>query len=597
MAEESSNKFFKKNPDFTVTWKKVNYSVVVTDPTTKEKSDKKILNEVYGHASSGKLTAIMGPSGCGKSSLLNFLNDNIENSSGSNKTYDLYLNNASITPTALSVYASYVMQDDVLLDILTPEEVFSIAARLIYNKSAGDVEELVDGMLDELKLQKCRKTIVGNARVKGISGGERKRVSIGVELISNSPLIFLDEPTSGLDSRTSHTIISYLKGLGERFNKGFILTIHQPSSNIFNLFDQLIILNAGRNVYQGTPALLNEFFLASGNALSEQANPADAFMHVLEGLNKTEEKKTILADYFKADCLKSIDQEIDSKREHKPEHELEVSKKTEGNFMNEVRVLTYRSVLNIIRNPLIIRLRIGVTAFFIFLLFSVYGRLGTDKEYVVDKRGFLLFFSISCYMTNIFSVVLAFPLERKVFLREHNSHMYSVSTYYLAKNIVETPYNIILTTIFVSATYWAVGMRPDGISFFQTLLGLICMSQFSQSMGYTIGAAFNDVAQALIITQATLIPNILFSGIVASIETLPPYCKWISYIAPFRYILEIILRAEFDDNDDQPHGNDVAKDIGYTLGVGWCFLIVCCIFVFFRILGFFILRKLVTKTG
>ena len=118
-------------------------------------------------------------------------------------------------------------------------------------ESEAVLEKKVAKLLEDLQLKKCQNTFIGNQRKKGISGGERKRTSIGVEILSNPSILFLDEPTSGLDSQTSFTIISYLKNLAVTENKAVIFTIHQPSSNSYDLLTRLLLMNKGRMVYQG----------------------------------------------------------------------------------------------------------------------------------------------------------------------------------------------------------------------------------------------------------------------------------------------------------------------------------------------------------
>lgn len=148
-------------------------------------------------------------------------------------------------------FANYVMQEDVLLQSLTVRETLEYVAALKLTIPYEERKERIVELVNNLKLEKCIDTLVGGTLLKGVSGGERKRTSIAFELISNPSVIILDEPTSGLDSLTAYIICSYLQKLSKRDNKTVIMTIHQPNSEIFNLFDRLILLVGGRGVYQG----------------------------------------------------------------------------------------------------------------------------------------------------------------------------------------------------------------------------------------------------------------------------------------------------------------------------------------------------------
>lgn len=141
------------------------------------------------------------------------------------------------------------MQDNILMETMTVKEVFEFAVSLKLKCSPVEKEERVQLMIRNLRLEKCQNTFVGGIFVKGISGGERKRTSIGYELISDPISIFLDEPTSGLDSFTAYTIIDLLRGFAHNKGKTIIFTIHQPSSDVWALFDNVMLMVEGRFIY------------------------------------------------------------------------------------------------------------------------------------------------------------------------------------------------------------------------------------------------------------------------------------------------------------------------------------------------------------
>jgi len=244
---------------------------------------KKLLSNVSGSVQSGEALAIIGGSGAGKTTLLNFLSKKIETE---NLTYSgrMLLNDIEIRDTTnkriasenspitsktdlyylqssdLEAISAYVMQDDILEATMTPLEILLFAAKLKLNLSDLDIELRVHNMLSELNLQSCKDTQIGNNLVRGVSGGERKRTSIGVELIGDPQIVFLDEPTTGLDSYNAFEVVQNICELAREEGKMIIFTIHQPSSEIFQLLDKIFVLADGKTVYYGPSNECIDFF-------------------------------------------------------------------------------------------------------------------------------------------------------------------------------------------------------------------------------------------------------------------------------------------------------------------------------------------------
>ena len=195
--------------------------------------DPQILKNLSGSAKPGEVVALMGASGCGKTSLMNVLSGRATSMGGHVVEANLTVNGKAVTPAELGPKVAYVMQEDSLTATATPREAFDFSARLRLPPSvtADERRQMVEEMIRILHLEGCADTMIGNELIKGISGGEKKRVSIGVELITQPSILFLDEPTSGLDSFAAYSIISTLKDLA-RLGCTVISTIHQPSSEV-----------------------------------------------------------------------------------------------------------------------------------------------------------------------------------------------------------------------------------------------------------------------------------------------------------------------------------------------------------------------------
>ncbi len=226
-------------------------------------------------------------SGAGKTSLLNILAGRAASRGRVQINADVRLNNFKVDPTDITVrkHIAFVAQDDSLQVTSTPREAiyFSAKLRLPRNTPEKNLTKLVNKMLKELGLEQCADTYVGGALLKGISGGERKRTSVGVELVVRPAMVFLDEPTSGLDSFSAVQLCQVLKKVANA-GSSVLFTIHQPSSEIFNSFDSLILMNKGKVMYNGPVPNVADFFADRGHPLPPMYNPADWIMNVAQSV-------------------------------------------------------------------------------------------------------------------------------------------------------------------------------------------------------------------------------------------------------------------------------------------------------------------------
>ena len=446
---------------FYLIFKDITYQI----PISKDKS-KTVLNKVSGYFTSGQVTAIMGPSGCGKTTLLNFLTSRINFPKDSVHNGLIYLNSEEIEPETVSEYSSYVMQDDVLMETLTPTELFTFIAKLKADKTEEEYKQQVQEIIDILKINKCKDTRIGSVEKKGLSGGEKKRVSIGCEIISNPSILFLDEPTSGLDSATSEIVITFLKELASIKNMIIAFSIHQPSSNIVNLFDKVLIINKGELVYQGSVkgndsdgGIISYFDKEIEIPLETKSNPSDAFMHVIEeqkaGIDGTHEIETIvlkgkkpLTELYKEKRRAIIEKEINSIIVQDEKCLLPKKNSHKVSYFKEFNQMLWRSWTCYIRNPKVIIIKTVMTLVFTFFSLSIFWSLDNDYQGAYDKAGFLFFFSLNNLLSILFDSILVFPQERVVFLRDYSNQLYGVSSYYLSKNIVETPLVLINAVLF-----------------------------------------------------------------------------------------------------------------------------------------------------
>ncbi|PWA00900.1 hypothetical protein BB558_003037 [Smittium angustum] len=240
---------------------------------------KTILDSITGSFKPGKLTAIIGPSGSGKTSLLNLLSGRI---GSGNITGNIWLNGRNADNGSLKLVSRYISQEDVMLPTMTVKEIIEMAIRFRIDKiTEKELEERLNDAVETLELQKCLNTQIGDSISKGISGGEKKRTSIAMDMATNSSILFLDEPTSGLDIYTSLLVTKLLRSIS-RTGQTVVSVIHQPSSDIFSLFDEVMVLSEGKIVYFDKQKSMVPYFNKIGYQCPMYTNPADfVFTNIL----------------------------------------------------------------------------------------------------------------------------------------------------------------------------------------------------------------------------------------------------------------------------------------------------------------------------
>jgi len=246
-----------------------------------------VLKGVSGVAKNGEFLAILGGSGSGKTSLLNILAGRAINNRDNNHIQgEIKLNGHTIATGVIEKMmksiAGYVTQDDYLLHNLTVRETLRYAALLKLPRIMTRKQKLqqVENIIQELRLTQCAETIIGGHFVRGVSGGERRRVSIGIQLLTNPSILFLDEPTSGLDSTTAHNVVATLLTLSRK-NRTIISTIHSPRSDIFYMFDKVIFLSRGEVAYFGRASDMVSYFSKIGFQCPIYSNPADFALDII----------------------------------------------------------------------------------------------------------------------------------------------------------------------------------------------------------------------------------------------------------------------------------------------------------------------------
>lgn len=391
-----------KNP-IQLSWKDISISASIKEGKIcgeKKIIKKLIIDNVSGTVQPGQFLAIIGASGkhffpdhktigAGKTTLLNYLSGR-EISKNLVKTGDIKVNGQDKDSLSnFSAFSAYVQQDDILFQTMTVRECLEFAARLKLVGTEAEKISRVNYIIATLKLTKCQNTRIGGPLVKGVSGGERKRTSIGVELITDPSLIFLDEPTTGLDSFTATSVMETLGDLARFQKRTVISTIHQPNSDIYEMFDNLMLLARGRILYFNLAKHAVNYFGSIGFKCPELSNPADFFMSMMSKesieFEKEDENGSANVDneYIEQEYLKLImffdSQYKDSHLRCKHEVVHEECKAISADFATntapwcyQFNLLAKRNFLNLVRLPQTSYVKLVttlVTAIFAALLF------------------------------------------------------------------------------------------------------------------------------------------------------------------------------------------------------------------------------------
>ncbi|EOA30003.1 hypothetical protein CARUB_v10013106mg [Capsella rubella] len=605
--------------------------LTVVIPNFSDGPTRRLLQRLNGYAEPGRIMAIMGPSGSGKSTLLDSLAGRLARNVV--MTGNLLLNGKKARLDYGLV--AYVTQEDILLGTLTVRETITYSAnlRLPSNMSKEEVSDIVEGTIMELGLQDCSDRAIGNWHARGVSGGERKRVSIALEILTRPQILFLDEPTSGLDSASAFFVIQALRNIA-RDGRTVISSVHQPSSEVFALFDDLFLLSSGESVYFGEAKSAVEFFAESGFPCPKKRNPSDHFLRcinsdfdtvtaTLKGSQRIQEtpatsdplmnlatsviKARLVENYKRSKYAKSAKSRI-RELSNIEGLEMEVIKGSQASWWKQLRTLTARSFINMCRDIGYYWTRIISYIVVSISVGTIFYDVGYSYTSILARvscggfiTGFMTFMSIGGFPS--------FLEEMKVFYKERLSGYYGVSVYILSNYISSFPFLVSLSLITGTITYNLVKFRP-GFSHY----AFFCLNIF-----FSV-----SVIESLMMVVASLVPNFLMglitgAGLIGIImmtsgffRLLPdlPKVFWrypVSYISYGSWAIQGGYKNDFLGLEFEPlfpgepkmTGEEVIEKIfgvKVTYSKWWDLAAVVGILVCYRLL-FFVVLKLKERAG
>ncbi|KAJ1978287.1 hypothetical protein H4R34_003261 [Dimargaris verticillata] len=582
-------------------WSNVNYKVATEHKGVRRRATefKTILHNVSGSVIPGEMVAIMGSSGAGKSTLLNALSGRLTTGKLDGQ---IQFVGRKRDPSTFKKQAAYVEQDDIMYPQLTVRETIAYAAKLRLPKneySASDKAAKVDRILDALRLTGVADTYIGDAMIRGVSGGERKRTAIGVELVTDPEFMFLDEATSGLDSNSAYHVCDVVKEAGRYRNMGVLMTIHQPSAKILGLFDKIILLSKGQLVYYGPVSMALDYFGSQGYHCGQYENPADFYLDLMTIDSTTEE--SVAQSHARVDqlvkifkhysaqhpelCLRAprrpvtmaafqecqeapssttssppTESDTDTTYLSSPPNPIQPAKspidteplvatnKPTGwalPWIFEFGVLLDRCWKAQLRNKFYIVANVAQYTIMTLLMGFTFFQIDYSQSSIQNRLGMLFFLPIGLIFGISMPLLGIFSLERNIMLRERSAGSYRVTAFYLAKFLTELPLTILTAGVYVTGVYFLTHLQYEVGKFFIYLgvqtLGVVV----AVSMGLAIGATFETLQVAQIIAPLLITLFFLYAGNLVNTDDVTPVLSWLRFISPIKYCYQALAINEF----------------------------------------------------
>ncbi|XP_071728805.1 ABC transporter G family member 6-like [Rutidosis leptorrhynchoides] len=557
-----------------------------------------LLNDISGQARDGEILAVLGASGSGKSTLIDALANRIAKESLKGK---VTLNGEQLESELLKVISAYVRQDDLLYPMLTVEETLMYAAefRLPRTLSKSKKKLRVEALIDQLGLRNASKTVIGDEGHRGVSGGERRRVSIGIDIIHDPIILLLDEPTSGLDSTSSYMVVKVLQRIAQS-GSIVIMSVHQPSFRILGLLDRLLFLSRGQTVYSGSPNNLPLYFSDFGYPIPDQENPTEFALDLIRELEGSPGGTKSLVEFNISWQKLKRSENFDNTGKETTMHNLSLKEAISASisrgklvsgaggsndinpnslvptFANpmliEMVILSKRMVTNSCRMPELFGVRLGAVLVTGFLLATVFWKLDNSPKGVHERLGFFAF----AMSTTFYTCADALPVfiqERYIFIRETAYNAYRRSSYVISHSLVAIPALIFLALAFSSITFWAVGLDGELSGFLYYYLIILASFWAGSSFVTFLSGVVPHVMIGYTIVISILAYFLLFSGFFINRDRIPVYWIWFHYISLVKYPYEAVLQNELQDPDrcfmrgTQIFDNSPLRDLDYSMKI------------------------------
>ncbi|KAK3411762.1 hypothetical protein EUGRSUZ_I00523, partial [Eucalyptus grandis] len=515
-----------------------------------------ILQGLTGYAEPGRMLAVMGPSGSGKSTLLDALGGRL--SSSTQQTGEILINGRK-QPLSFGTSA-YVTQDDTLITTLTVREAVYYSAQLQLPESMSNSEkkERAEATIREMGLQDARDTRIGGGSAKGLSGGQKRRVSICIEILTRPMLLFLDEPTSGLDSAASYHVMNRIAKLASHDQRTVIASIHQPSSEVFELFHNLCLLSSGKTVFFGLRSVAEQFFTSKGFPCPTLRNPSDHYLRTINkdfdadieqgssGMNAEEAIDTLVKSYLSSLICHQVQQQVSKISGKNVGGNLERNG-SQASFLTQSLVLTKRSFVNMYRDLGYYWLRLAIYIALCLCVGTIFYDIGLTYG-SIQARGSMLMF-VAAFLT--FMAIGGFPSfveDMKVFGRERLNGHYGVAAFVIGNTFSSIPYLLIISLIPGAIAYYLVGLEKSFEHFAYFALVLFACMLLVESLMMIVASVVPDFLMGIITGAGIQGVMMLNGGFFRLPNDLPkPFWRYPMYYISFhKYANQGFFKNEFE---------------------------------------------------
>ncbi|XP_037663118.1 ATP-binding cassette sub-family G member 8 isoform X2 [Choloepus didactylus] len=515
---------------------------------------------------SGQMLAIIGSSGCGRASLLDVVTG--RGPGGKTKSGQVWINGQPSTSQLVRKCVAHVRQHDQLLPNLTVRETLTFVAQLRLPRtfSQAQRDKRVDDVIAELRLRQCADTRVGNATLRGVSGGERRRVSIGVQLLWNPGILILDEPTSGLDSFTAHNLVRTLSRLAKG-NRLVLISLHQPRSDIFRLFDLVLLMTSGTTIYLGAAQHMVQYFTEIGHPSPRYSNPADFYVDLTsidrrsrEREVATREKALALAALF-LEKVRGYDDFL-WRRDTKdlgagpgaeslvPPQDTDHLPAPAGSELpgavQQFTTLIRRQISNDFRDLPTLLIH-GAEACLMSLVigFLYYGH-GAVKLSFMDTAALLFMTGALIPFNVILDVIAKCHSERAMLYHELEDGLYTAGPYFFSKVLGELPEHCAYVLIYGMPTYWLANLQPEPEPFLLHVLLLWLVVFCCRAMALCMAALLPTFHMSSFFGNALYNSFYLTGGFMISLDNLWTVPAWISKVSFLRWCFMGLMQIQFN---------------------------------------------------
>ena len=468
---------------------------------------KHILHNVNATFSPGEIVAVMGPSGSGKTTLLSCLSGRASGRIVGNVT----VNGHPMNLQMFRKLGNFVPQLDILDEGFTSAEVLYYVVKLRLNQEDWPqykVDKHVNQIFKDLGLAEHKDVIVGGANTKGLSGGQKKRLSIAMELVNNPSLLFLDEPTSGLDSRTAKDIVGVTKALTHKYGIATMCVIHQPPEQAFLSFDKLVLLQKGRVCFFDKPADVTKFLEQHAGPIPARENPADWMFDVLQESVKEEgTKEPPYAEFWKKHLEESQRTSnlvvAGNSTEDLADFSYEVPQwKAAVVVFNRAVYSKFKDADGFLKN---LKLAIGVG---VLLGLTFYDLENTQAKYTIRVAAIFMGIVYSGLVTTS-KTLIKVPVEKALVVREYQNGYYSLPAWYIGSSLATIVLQTLTGIAFTIPFYFLAGFQTNFGIFLVTMVIMVCIGS---TFGLFLGIFANDAQSAQALLTPAMMPLMIFCG-------------------------------------------------------------------------------------